>query len=264
MDKETYYFSHDYNTREDEKIKELIYLNGMTGYGIYWAIIETLYQNANALRTNYARIAFDLHLTTHTIVESVITEFELFNFSENKEYFYSNSVERRLDKRSEKSKKARESALIRWNKNTDDANALQTESDSNAIKESKVKESKVNILLKKETKKVFDFKEKLIDFGFSKNLVEDWMKVRRTKKATNTETAFKKFISEVQKVNKGPDEIIELCISKDWKGFEAKWIDNLQNQNLQNGKSNTNFGNGKSQAYTFDAARIIEANARKT
>jgi hypothetical protein len=30
------------------------------------------------------------------------------------------------------------------------------------------------------------------------NLVDDWLKVRKTKKATNTETAFKAFISELK------------------------------------------------------------------
>jgi hypothetical protein len=30
------------------------------------------------------------------------------------------------------------------------------------------------------------------------NLVDDWLKVRKTKKATNTETAFKAFISELE------------------------------------------------------------------
>ena len=41
-----------------------------------------------------------------------------------------------------KSEKARNSAFIRWSKLKTDANALQTHSDRNAIKESIVKESK--------------------------------------------------------------------------------------------------------------------------
>lgn len=152
-DKETFYFSHDYNSREDEKIKDLVFENGMVGYGIYWAIVEMLYQNANALRTNYPRIAHDLHQSHDATVKSVIEDFGLFEFSEDGAYFFSNSIKRRLEKRDEKSKKARESAQSRWKKSESNANALRTESESNAIKESKIKENKGNnFLLKKETK----------------------------------------------------------------------------------------------------------------
>jgi len=112
----------------------------MTGYGIYWAIVEDLYQNANALRIDCDGIAYDLRADCE-MVRSVLFDFELFVHDGEK--FGSHSVQRRLDQRNEKSKKARESASYRWN----NANALRTESDRNAIKESKVKESKI-----KETK----------------------------------------------------------------------------------------------------------------
>jgi len=57
MAKETFYFSHDYAARADDKIKSLIYSFGWAGYGIYWAIIEDLYLNANALQTQSDRNA---------------------------------------------------------------------------------------------------------------------------------------------------------------------------------------------------------------
>lgn len=152
MKKETYYFSHDYTARSDEKIKNLIYDFGYQGYGIYWALIEELYQNANALQTNYKRIAFDMRVE-EKIIESIVQNYGLF-IVEN-EYFGSLSVQRRLDMRNEKSNKARESAQKRWTK---DANALPTQSDSNAIKESKVKETKRKVFTKptiEEIKKEF-------------------------------------------------------------------------------------------------------------
>ena len=60
------YFSHDYNTRSDEKIKLLIRKFGMEGYGIYWSIVEDLYTNANVLRLDYDGIAYDLHSDKET------------------------------------------------------------------------------------------------------------------------------------------------------------------------------------------------------
>ena len=147
--KDTFYFSHDYNTRNDIKIKRLIAKHNYLGYGIFWAIIEDLYNNANALPLDYDCIAFDLRADVD-IVKSIINDFDLFVFSDG--FFGSNSIQKRLDERNLKSIKARESALNRWNKSDRNANALQTQYEGNAIKERKGKEKKENFLLKKETK----------------------------------------------------------------------------------------------------------------
>jgi hypothetical protein len=139
MGKDTYYFSHDYNARTDEKIKLLIRKHGLIGYGIFWAIVEDLYNNANALRTDYDGIAFELR-TDVELIKSVINDFNLFQIEGD--IFGSLSVQNRLNQRLGKSKSARQSALIRWSKSETDANALQTQSEGNAIKERKVKEKK--------------------------------------------------------------------------------------------------------------------------
>ena len=138
--KDTFYFSHDYNARQDIKIKKLLVKHGMVGYGVFWSIVEDLYNNANALPTDYESIAYELRIDIQ-VVKSVINDFDLFVI-DGKE-FGSKSIENRLNERNEKSKKARKSALARWNKEKTDANALQPQSESNAIKESKGKESKV-------------------------------------------------------------------------------------------------------------------------
>jgi hypothetical protein len=135
MPKDTFYFSHDYNARNDEKIKRLIRKHGMQGYGVFWSIVEDLYNNANALRMDYEGIAYDLR-SDSDLVASVVNDFDLFIF--NGDYFGSNSVQERLEQRNDKSAKARKSASYRW----ENANAIQTQSDSNAKKERKGKEIK--------------------------------------------------------------------------------------------------------------------------
>ena len=130
MPKDTFYFSHDYNARNDEKIKRLIRKHGMQGYGVFWSIVEDLYNNANALRMDYEGIAYDLR-SDSDLVASVVNDFDLFIF--NGDYFGSNSVQERLEQRNDKSAKARKSASYRW----ENANAMQTQSDSNAKKERK-------------------------------------------------------------------------------------------------------------------------------
>ena len=219
MSKDTYYFSHDYNTRNDQKIKKLISKHGYLGYGIFWAIVEDLYNNANALHLDYDSIAFDLR-TTKELVKSIVNNFDLFII--NGDMFGSMSIQKRLDERDEKSKKARESARYRWDKNKSDANALQTQSDSNAIKERKGKERKGNKIKEKESK--FSFKNSLLEFSSNKQLIDDWLLVRKNKNATNSQTAFNSFIEQVKISDIKIDEILKICVENSWSGYKYQWI----------------------------------------
>lgn len=71
----------------------------------------------------------------------------------------------------------------------------------------------------------FSFFNSLIDYGFEKKLISDWIKVRKTKKATNTETSFNSFIKEIEKRNCNINEILEFIIIKNWSGFKWSWYD---------------------------------------
>ena len=165
MSKETFYFSHDYDCRSDMKIKKLIAKHGYLGYGLFWAIVEDLYMNANAMQTDYDLIAFDLRSDCNTI-KSIINDFDLFVIEDG--YFGSTSIQSRLEQRSEKSEKARKSAFARWNNEKKNANAMRPHNDGNAIKESKVKESKVN-----ESKPTInDFKKYFQEKGYKEEVAE--------------------------------------------------------------------------------------------
>ena len=180
---DTFYFSHDYNTRSDEKIKKLIYEHGFEGYGLYWAIIEELYQNANAMRLECERIAYELR-TDKERIASIINDFDLFVV--DGEFFHSTSIEKRLKMRSEKSRKASESAKARWS----NANAMRTHSERNAIKESKGKENKGKVFKKPTLEQVKEYKpnidaQRFLDFYDSKgwmvgkNKMTDWKAAAR-------------------------------------------------------------------------------------
>jgi len=156
----TFYFSHDYTARSDIKIKKLIATQGMLGYGIYWSLVEDLYHNNNKLEDNPALLAYDYRCTTE-LIKSVINDFDLFIVKDG--YVSSNSIQKRLDERNDKVTKAKQSASKRWEKRVEnavnietqcdsDANAMRTQCDGNAIKESKVKERKV-----KESKDISKF-----------------------------------------------------------------------------------------------------------
>ena len=128
------YFSHDYNARNDLNMKKLFMGEGLSGIGLYWCLVEMLYEKNGYIALDYIPIiAFDLRTTEET-VHRVIDKYELFR--KNDTHFFSNSVLKRLEMRNEKSEKAKSSANARWN----NANALRTHSESNAIKENKIKE----------------------------------------------------------------------------------------------------------------------------
>jgi hypothetical protein len=104
------------------------------------------------MRTHYKSIAFALH-TQEEGIKKLINDFDLFAI--DGEYFWSESLVKRMEMKEERSEKARESAKKRWNRDVD-ANAMRTHSEGNAdamqlkeskgkeIKEIKEKESKIN------------------------------------------------------------------------------------------------------------------------
>ena len=133
------YFSHDTKARSDSKLVSLAMRQGMEGLGVYWCIVEMLYENeGRIMRTECERIAYELR--THSdCITAVIYEHDLFQWDD--EYFWSNSVLKRLKTITEKSDKARQSATKRW----ENANAMRTQCEGNAIKEKESKVNKINI-----------------------------------------------------------------------------------------------------------------------
>lgn len=141
------YFSHDFNARNDIKLKKVIANLGIQGIGLYWCIIECLYENDGYLSfDDIDLLSYELR-TDKEIIINLIENFDLFK-KNNKNKFYSQSVLNRLEEIESKSRKNRENALKRWQKI--DANEIQSQSDSNAtalqtecyIKEKKTKENK--------------------------------------------------------------------------------------------------------------------------
>lgn len=223
---ESFYFSHNYNTRSDSKIKKLLHKHGLLGYGLYWAIIEDLYNNANALQLHYESIAYELRTEKNT-VKSIIHDFDLFVI--NGGYFSSNGVKTRLEQRNEKSIKASNSAKKRWNKSEVDANAMQTHSEGNAIKEKKGKEIKI--------------KEIIYTYSFSEDFLKEWNEWLDYKK-TNHKFTYKTIESEQIAFNhlyklsnenqSTAREIINVSIANGYKGlFELKTNQNAKPTNQQ-------------------------------
>jgi len=75
---------------------------------------------------------------------------------------------------------------------------------------------------------VFNFKQNLFLGGADYDDIDNWMAVRKKKKAVNSERAYKTFLAEVRKAGITVREAVKICSAKQWKGFEASWLANEQ------------------------------------
>lgn len=80
-----------------------------------------------------------------------------------------------------------------------------------------------NLQYNKDTPSAFSFYQELLKLGAEKQLVSDWLAVRKKKKLTNTETALKGFLKQVDKSGNTLNDVLTKCIEKSWGGFESDW-----------------------------------------
>lgn len=107
------YFQHDSNARNDIKLIKLRRKLGLEGYGLYFCILEMLFEDNNNMCQEYEDIAFSLNCSVEK-VKQVIEDFDLFIIDDK--CFYSVRLRNFLNEVVNKSKKARQSANKRWNK----------------------------------------------------------------------------------------------------------------------------------------------------
>ena len=157
--KDAYYFAHDANAKDDPKCVILIDELGLEGYGIYWMLIETLraepdYKAPLRMLKGLAR----KYNTSDEKVLTVVSKYDLF--SRDEDYFWSESLLRRMEVYRERKQKLREAgrkggkakAMLKPGQSDAKAMLKPGSSDPLALKESKVKESKVKESKVKESK----------------------------------------------------------------------------------------------------------------
>lgn len=160
MSKEAYYFSHDANARQDEKILMMLSEHGWEGYGIYWALVEMMFESGETVLTHskVKGISFSYNIDI-TLLQSVInTCIEEQLFISDGERFWSESLKKRKSKyhelKTKKSDAGKKGMAKRWS-NQDSDNTVITDDNTsyntvitkdNKGKEKKGKESKKDII----------------------------------------------------------------------------------------------------------------------
>jgi len=120
------YFKHDFYARLDPKLKRLIRVHGAAGYGSYWVIVETLYEQGGYITEDTAKdLAYDIR-ADEPFVMSILKDFDLFQFKKGK--YFSDRVLATLSEIADKSEKAKASGSLGGQAKA--KNAMQSEENS--------------------------------------------------------------------------------------------------------------------------------------
>lgn len=126
--KDAYYFSHDTNARNDEKMMELRAEYDLNGIGMFWCLIEMMAESPSyeLSLSRLGGIAMSLSVTKEELtgfIKSCSTE-PIMLFQWNEEAVWSESLKRRMnikeEKRRQKVEAGKKGAQSRWNPETDD------------------------------------------------------------------------------------------------------------------------------------------------
>jgi hypothetical protein len=142
--KDAYYFPHDSNARNDEKILFLMSRHGVQGYGLYWLFIEQMHEQADgkltcSLLDGYA---FQWHVDKTMLLDCYKDAITIGLFITDGEVFWSERVLRNKEYREEirqaKSLGGKKGMAKRWGLN----NLVITPDKIDITKDNKGKESK--------------------------------------------------------------------------------------------------------------------------
>ncbi len=118
--------------------------------------------------------------------------------------------------------------------------------DDNFLKPPEGTSKKVAPKKVREKKKYFtadDFKKKLLELEVDEKDADDWINIRRQKRAVFTENAIKLVQDECEKYNIDFREAIKYVAKYGWQGFEYEWYFNKKKkENGQSNNQNTNNG----------------------
>ncbi|MCH4247612.1 MAG: Lrp/AsnC family transcriptional regulator [Acinetobacter populi] len=116
-----------------------------------------------------------------------------------------------------------ESPQLKVGTNTENTTEITTDIIFSADAAKKPKAEKAISEKPKPDKEKFSFVTALKNLGADPKLITDWLHVRKTKKASNTQTAFDGFVREYKKSGLDLNTVLRICIEQNWKGFDASW-----------------------------------------
>lgn len=108
----------------------------------------------------------------------------------------------------------------------------------------------INVIQKEKKEQTAEFREALINLGVDTDIADEFMLIRKKKKAINTKHAFEMMLAEANKAGISLAEAAKICVDNQWKGFKAEYLQGLRERNSRGG------GRGHT---LEEMARIVDA-----
>jgi len=79
-------------------------------------------------------------------------------------------------------------------------------------------------------------------YGVTVGVWQDWLKLRKSKKAAVTQTALDGIQREADKAGVSLQTVLETCCERGWTGFKAEWMQSYAHQDKNMGAARAIFG----------------------
>ena len=175
---------------------------------VYRRLLDWTYLHEKPISLDIDEVARSIRMRTHCeSIAIVLREFFIcMDYG-----WISERVLKEIAKAGEKSRKASDSAKMRWN-----ANALRLQSDGNATQDTVPKTQ--NTKHKKTATEVAP------PDGVSSEVWQEFVKHRKAKKATVTPLVIKGIAEQAKKAGWSLEDALKEIIIRNWQSFNADWV----------------------------------------
>ena len=180
----------------------------------YRRLLDWYYLHESPIPLDLNEVSRQIRMRTHSdCIATVLLEF----FERTPDGWIHHRANKEIEKVGDKSQKASASAKARWNK-VNDANALQTQSDSNATHNT--------LPITQDTEHKTQKKTTVVACppDVSEQVWNDWLQLRKTKKASVTETVIRGARSEANKIGWTLEQFFVEWCTRGSQGLKAEWL----------------------------------------
>jgi len=190
-------------------------------HGIYRQLLDLYYDREGHIEYDLKRISRLISVRTkkeRDLLKNVVEDF----FVEKNGFLFQRRCEKEIVQLYDKSEKARQSALIRWGK-VNDANAMRTHSGCNARDDANDM-LPINPLTHKPINPKKNNKKPLSKpSDIEQSIWDDFICLRKTKKAPLTKTALTGIRNQAKKAGISLGEALSISCERGWTSFKADW-----------------------------------------
>ena len=180
----------------------------------YRRLLDWYYLHESPIPLDLNEVSRQIRMRSHSdCIATVLLEY----FERTPDGWVHHRADKEIEKVGEKSTKASKSAKIRWDK-VKDANALPTQSEGNATHNT--------LPITQDTEHKIQKKATVVACppDVSEQVWNDWLQLRKAKKASVTETVLKGARSEASKIGWSLEQfLIEWC-TRGSQGLKAEWL----------------------------------------